>query len=173
MSIAVSAIVHPSRLLYALVASIATMVTAIGISVGFGFVGELPAFARFSIGAFLVILALFGFYHGIRHRKTIHIDISGAGQIRLIKMNRIGPCANVNWPHVDDSVEVVQILSDSTIWSHLLLLRLQAESGKVTILPILLDSVSRDSFRRLSIACRWIAAHNNPPANEDCQDFSK
>jgi len=173
MSIAVSAIVQPSRLLFAMVAATAAMTGVIGLAVGLGFIGDLTAFTRLSTGAFLVILAFFGFYHGIRHRKTIHIDISGAGQIRLTKMNRIRPCANENWPHVGDSAEVVQILSDSTIWSHLLLLRLQTEAGRVTILPILPDSVPRDSFRGLSVACRWIAAHNNSPANGDCQNFSQ
>ncbi|HZW12762.1 MAG TPA: protein YgfX [Noviherbaspirillum sp.] len=173
MSIAVSAIVQPSRVLFVMVAAMAGMIAIIALSVGLGFVGELSLVVRASMAGLLLILAVFGFYHGTRHRKTIHIDISGAGQVRLTKMNESGPCTSMNWPHVGDSAQVVQILRDSTIWPHLLLLRLRADSGIVTTLPILPDSVSRDSFRALSVACRWIAAHNNPPSNEDCQNFSK
>jgi toxin CptA len=168
MSIAVSAIVQPSRLLYAMVAAMGAMVAVIGLMVGLGLIGDLNRLARLFMSASLVILAVFGFYHGIRHRKTIHIDISGVGQIRLTEMDAFGPCTSLNRPHVGDSTNMVQILSNSTIWSCLLLLRLRMESGKVTVLPILPDSVSRDSFRALSVACRWIAAHNNPPANEGC-----
>ncbi|WP_460841572.1 protein YgfX [Noviherbaspirillum agri] len=173
MSIAVSAIVQPSRALFVMVTAMSGIVASVALTVALGLVGELSVLIRSGLTGLLLILAVFGFYHGTSHRKTIHIDISGAGQIRLTKMNESGSCANANWPHVEDSAEVVQISRDSTIWPHLLLLRLQSDSGIVSTLPILPDSVSRDSFRSLSVACRWIAARNNPPSVEDGQNFSK
>lgn len=135
-----------------------------GAMLGLGQVGDLPDAARFPLAVFSVFLAFFGFYHTLRHQKTLHIDISGTGQLRLtsLKNDVIGSCQKKNWPHVKENGEVVRLLSDSTIWPHLLLLRLQAENEKITVLPVLPDCVSRDSFRALSVACRWIATHNKP-----------
>jgi hypothetical protein len=130
--------------------------------VGFGKVGDLPLPIQLSLGIFSVFLAFFGFYHTVRHQKTHHIDISGVGQLRVTKVDAsTSSCQEKNWPHVKDHGEVCRLLKDSTIWPHLLLLRLQADNGKMIVVPVLPDCVSRDSFRALSVACRWIAAHNN------------
>jgi toxin CptA len=57
--------------------------------------------------------------------------------------------------------EIVRLMTDSTIWPGLLLLRLKSEDQRVTIVNILPDSIHGDGFRALSVACRWIAAHKN------------
>lgn len=173
MSIAVSAVVQPSRILLLMVCAMSAIAASIGAMISLGFIGELSVPARMAVGPLMVILAVFGFYHGIRHRKPIHIDISGTGQLRLAEIDAIRPCRGAEWPHVKGSAEVVQILTNSTIWPHMLLLRLRADSGRLIVLPILPDCVSRDSFRALSVACRWIAAHNTPPPGEDGHKVSK
>lgn len=146
-----------------MVGAMCTGIAFMGAMLGLGQVGELPNIARFSLGIWSVFLAFFGFYHTVRHQKTLHIDISSTGQLRLTGLNdATGSCQEKNWPHVKEKSEVVRLLSDSTIWPHLLLLRLQAENEKITVVPVLPDCVSRDSFRALSVACRWIAAHNKP-----------
>ncbi len=160
MSIAVSAIVHPSRVLLALVGAMCAGAAAVGLAIGFDMFGELPRLSRWLLGGTIVFLAVFGFYHGVRHRKILHIDISGEGQFRLTEVSSAGPCTNTNRPHVGSHGAVVALMKDSTIWPHLLLLRLQADNGKITTVPILPDSVSRDSFRALSVACRWVARHS-------------
>lgn len=167
MSIAVSAVVLPSRLLLAMLGAMSVATAVAGIAISNGQIGELSAVARFFVFVFSIFLAAFGFYHGVRYRKPIHIDISGVGQLRLVEANAARSCADTNRPYVRGSGEAVRLLANSTIWPHLLLLRLQAESGKTTVLPILPDCVSRDSFRALSVACRWIAAHNNPSEGEN------
>lgn len=144
-----------------MVATMSVVITSIGFAIGLGYLGELSIRLRFVIAGFIGFLALFGFYHGVRHRKPIHIDISSVGQLRLTEACVADSCKSVNWPHVRGSTEVVRLLKDSTFWPYLLLLRLQADSGKITTVPILPDSVSPDVFRALSAACRWIAAHNN------------
>ena len=133
-----------------------------GVCIGVGSIGDISPLSRLLIAVTVIFLAVFGFYHGARHRKIIHIDISGAGQCRLAEVGSEGSCMNTNWPHVGNPRVVVALLKNSTIWPHLLLLRLQADNGKITIVPILPDSVSRDSFRALSVACRWVATHSNP-----------
>jgi toxin CptA len=162
MSIAVSVIVKPSRLLLLTVggmclAVIAAAMTAVALA------GELPPLSRLLIAFFGFFLAFFGFYHTARNRKALHIDISGTGQLRVKEMASFaGSCQEQNWPHVNDDVEVVRLMGDSTIWPHLLLLRLQSEGGEIKVVRVLHDSISRDGFRALSVACRWIAAHNSP-----------
>jgi hypothetical protein len=162
MSIAVSAVVKPSRLLFTAVCALCVGVAFAGLMVGFGQVGDLSWPVRLSLAIFSVFLACFGVCHTVRHQNPIHIDISGVGRLRLTKFDEpIGSCQEKNWPHVKDDGEAVRLLSDSTLWPHLLLLRLKTENGKITVVPVLPDSVSRDAFRALSVACRWIAAHNN------------
>jgi toxin CptA len=162
MSIAVSAVVQPSRILLVMVSAMSVTVLVIGAAIGIEWLGNLSNVPRFVVAIFCIFLAFFGFYHGARHRKPIHIDISGAGQLRLTEVSAEGPCTDTNWPHVRKNGEVCHLLKDTTIWPHLLLLRLQAESGKITSLAILPDCVSKDSFRALSVACRWIAGQSSP-----------
>jgi len=163
MSIATSVLVRPSRSLFLMVAAMCAMTMSIGLTVLFAPLGELPQAMRFAAAVFTFFLAFFGFYHTARNRKALQLDISGTGQIRITeKTARARTCQAENWPHVTERGMPVRLLKDSTIWSNLLLLRLQAETGETTVVPILPDSVSRDGFRALSVACRWIAAHDGP-----------
>lgn len=166
MTIAVSVTVRPSRILFLMVAAMSLIASVVGFGIGLGYIGELSILYRWPIAAFILFTAVFGFYHGIRHRKLIHMDISGVGQIRLTEVCSAGACADPKRPHVRDSSGVVRLSGDSTIWPHLLLLRLLSDSGKISILPVLPDSVPRDDFRALSVACRWIAAHNDSAGRE-------
>ncbi len=143
-----------------------TSAALIGVIIVIGLIGDASFSVRLWSALLAVFLSLFGFSHGTRYRKPIHIDISGSGQFRLAEMMATAPCADTKWPHVSEIGEVVYLMSDSTIWPHLLLLRLQTASGKIRLLPILPDSVSRDSFRALSVACRWMVTQNGRSERE-------
>jgi toxin CptA len=161
MSIAVSAVVRPSRLLISTLGAACLVTVAVGLTVAFGALGELTPPVRACISTVCIFIGFFGFYHGIRYRKNIQLDISGAGQLRIADAYIAATCMSGKWPHVQTNGEVVRLLKNSTIWPNLLLLRLQHSNGKTITLPILPDCVSRDSFRALSVACRWIATHGN------------
>jgi toxin CptA len=162
MSIAVSVVVKPSRILLAAVCFICLAILSATSLIGLGVVGELPPAIRFLIFIFGAFTALLGFYHTVRNQKTLHIDISGTGRFQLYEIDvSTSTCHEKKWPHVKDKGEVMTLLHDSTIWTNLLLLRLQAAGGKITVVRVLPDCVSRESFRALSVACRWIAAQNN------------
>lgn len=137
----------------------------VGIVIGAGFIGSFAAGPRLALGGAAFFLALFGFYHGVRHRKTIQLDIYGTGLIRLSETVSEGSCTYSNRPHVSGSGEQVWLLTSSTIWPNLLLLHFRTGGGKIRILPVLPDCVSRDGFRAISVACRWIAAQT-----QDCSD---
>jgi hypothetical protein len=158
MSIAVSVVVYPSRILRILLISVALLVAGIDVAVIAGWLGELGLLPRTLAGMPIGFMAFFGFYHGVRHRKTLHIDISGAGQIRVAEEVSFSPCEREVDPHLKPNGTVVEMLDDSTLWPGLLVLRLRAGDGRVTVVPILLDCVSKDAFRALSVACRWVAA---------------
>lgn len=160
MSIAVSAVVQPSRILLALNGAMALIAVCVAIAIGAGHVTDMPIPLRALLSTLVFFLASFGFYHGMRCRKTIQLDISGTGQIRLLKAGGKPSCAATIRPHVGGSGEVVRLMDNSTIWPHMLLLRLQLENGGETVVPVLPDSVDRDTFRSLSVACRWISVQN-------------
>jgi hypothetical protein len=124
--------------------------------------GDLPPASRYAVGVFVFFLAFFGFYHTVWNRKVLQLNISGTGQVRLSKVTDSTPsCREQNWPHVKDHGLQVSLQKNSTLWSHLLLLHLRSDDGMTTVLPVLPDSVSRDGFRALSVACRWIAVQKN------------
>jgi toxin CptA len=158
MSIAVSAVLLPSRVLRLMVGAVCAGVGMSGGVIACAFTAELPLLVRVLIAALSAFAAVFGFYHGSGRRKPIHIDISGVGQFRLTELALNDTCKQLDRPHLNEHVEVFRLLEHSTLWPHLLLLRLQGESGKITTLPILPDCVSQEGFRALSVACRWIAA---------------
>jgi hypothetical protein len=162
MSIAVSVTVKASRFLRAMVACMSGLVVVAAGSIVTGSVGDLAVWIRFPIGLLSTFLALLGFYHTLRHQKDLHIDISGIGQIRIRREEVLsGSCQERNWPHVPKDGQPVRLLHDSTLWTNLLLLRLQTNDGKMIVVPVLPDSVSRDGFRALSVACRWIDAQHD------------
>lgn len=162
MSIATSVTIRPSRLLLAMVGITCSMTMVIACMILFSYIGDLPPASRYAVGVFVFFLAFFGFYHTVRNRKVLQLNISGTGQVRLSKVtDSISSCREQNWPHVKDHGLKVRLQKDSTLWSHLLLLRLKSDDGTTTVIPVLPDSVSRDGFRALSVACRWIAAQQN------------
>jgi hypothetical protein len=95
------------------------------------------------------------------NRKSLHIDISGIGQIRLAEHNELTAVLAGGANQSPDYGEVLQLQAGSTLWPWLLILRLQSTDQKVLTLPILPDCVGVDDFRALSVACRWIATHKN------------
>ena len=163
MSIAVSAVVNPSRSLVAAVGGMCVAVALFAGMIGLGQIGELSDHSRLLVAGSCIIAAFFGFYQIVRTRKTFRIDISGIGQIRLEEYIVAGRFSS---PAEAAKSEVVDLMPDSTIWPHLLLLRLRSEDKQITVLPILRDCIGGDDFRALSIACRWIAAQNNCAENE-------
>jgi hypothetical protein len=98
----------------------------------------------------------------LRRKTALRIDVTGLGQIRLVETLPDAAAGSV--PRSEAVGEVVQLCQGSTLWPSLMVLRLQAVSGRVTTLILLPDSLSDDAFRALSVACRWIASRQ---ANHD------
>ena len=165
MSIAVSTVVKPSRAIFALACGACLGNVFVGTAFAAGQIGNWTLLPRLALASGCIFLALFGFYHIAKRRRTLHIDISGVGQIRLREQLASHSVHNRD-DHNGAAIKVVHLLAGSTLWPYLLLLRLQSEDRRIIVLPILPDCVPDGDFRALAAACRWIATRNNLSASK-------
>lgn len=161
MSIAVTTVVRPSRILLMMVTAACLCVVSIAVLVGCNYFDVLSAWSRRLLVLVFAIAPILCWNLFFFSQKPYLITISAVGQIRILELassvndvREVFDASNSNWL-------VVKLLGDSTLWPKLLLLRLRSEEGCNIVLPILPDSVSLHSFRLLSIACRWIAVRVN------------
>jgi hypothetical protein len=152
MSIAVSAVVAPSRRLRLLLAVYGVANLAAALAVGLLLPGRFqaaPVCALFFLVAGVLLLG------GCRRAtKTRRIDISGVGQVRLtVQQGMRTSDAAAGVPAAGEPAGVpVALMAGSTVWPQLMLLRLRADSGAVVALPVLRDSVAPPVFRALAVA---------------------
>lgn len=151
MPIAVSAVIKPSRLLRAALASYAV------VNLGAGLAAACAPPAAFScprtIAACCLLAAAAALQALARGKNTRRIDISGLGELHLTVQ------LDLRTRTVQRAL--VRLAPGSTIWPHLLLLRLRGEDGASTVLAILPDSVAAGRFRALAVALRTIAGRDN------------
>ncbi len=168
MSIAVSAVVGPSRVLRALLAAYGLANLAAGLAVGCAMPGRFKL-ARLSAVFFCIAgAALLRCRRAVT--KTRRLDISGVGQLRLTVQQDIrtgsatAGVAAAGAVREDAGAEGVPVvlLAGSTVWPRLMLLRLRHEDGAVTLLPVLPDSVAPGVFRSLAVAASATGGRNKP-----------
>ena len=165
MSIAVSVVVLPSRLLRLLLAAAAAGSAGVGLTILCGLVGDLPVLARCVIALGLFAIALLALRESSKKMPAQILDVSGQGQIRLSSSSNTD-CAESAAAASRDDANLCRMLGNTTLLRSILVLRLQRGSGQIITLMIFRDSVSTQAFRRVSIAARWIAqqqfrAHDN------------
>ena len=132
-----------------------------GIAIGFAWVSDLSLLYRLPIAVACILTATACLLAKF-NRNMYQISISGDGQIRLSQYDAVFD-ATIRSARDDASCEVflVSLQDNSIIWPLLLLLHLKADNEKTFIVPIFSDGLSASGFRSLSVACRWIATHNN------------
>ena len=151
MSIALSAVIHPSRLVR--VAQLAFGAACAGAAAMLGWQG-----ARFHLAPLLAsacgAAALLAWRSAATAPKARQIDISGLGEIRVsVQQNLAGAASHGAG---------VTLLAGSTIWPSLLLLLLrEARPGPTMALLILPDSMPDGQFRKLAVSVRSIAGRDN------------
>ncbi len=147
MSIAVSAIIHPSPSLRVAQAALCAAVLACGVWAG-------PGVA----GALLLAAGMAGVVCQRRLVKLARIDISAVGQIRLTVYHQR------EIRHAGRG-QRVRLMPGSTLWPGLLLLRLGSEAGRCYWLVVLPDSAAPEVRRRLALAAR--AGGSEPKINSE------
>jgi toxin CptA len=153
MSIAVSAIVVPSRALRALVLFFGLCNLGAAAAVAFWLHDRFPAAPL--CASFFLLAAACLLHSGVRGPKTHQIDISGLGQLHLTVQQELRTNDAGGGPAV-----AVSLLAGSTVWPQLMLLLLRSEDGKRFVLPILRDSVPPPQFRALAVALRAAGGRN-------------
>lgn len=154
MSIAVSTVVQPSRLLSLMTMVMCIAVLCAGMAVGSGLVGESSPAVRIVVAGICVLAAAHAFRRE-KKRQSYAIHVSGTGQIRLSAG--------------DAHAEPVALLPTSVLWPVLLILHLQNAKQHTETVIVLPDSAPADGFRRLLVACRWIAMRG--PDAEDREEI--
>lgn len=180
MSLAVSAIIAPSRRLRCLLACFCASLCAAALAVGLllperfafgGAVACLPLLAALSLlPRFPPFLAgWMGRPHGasgalrVTHSQAIlhsiatvrRIDISGVGQLRLTVQQELG--------RGDEAAAMLApgspmtLLPGATVWPCCILLRLRADDGATWPLVLLPDAVAAGQYRALAVAVRSLA----------------
>jgi toxin CptA len=160
MSIAVSTVVQPSRIAATLTLSMCAGCVAIGVVIGMGGVGSLTLIMRAVIASICIAVAVLTAVWDYRKKQVVWLDVSGTGVIRIRQSEPETLSPSNNSHVIPRAHEVVELLPTSTIWNSCMILNLRAEDGYTKALIIFPDSMPTRSFRILSIACRWIAAHN-------------
>ena len=94
----------------------------------------------------------------------IRLIIADDGEISLIRYRK------QHFPAAEQ-VEIVEMMQGSTLWSFFILLRLRQQNKNTIVVPFFRGSLSPLLFRRLSVACRWIAARNDVPQSAHQADF--
>lgn len=152
MSIAVSAVIKPSRLLRVALAAYAAASAGAAMALAFELGGRFH-FPLLLAAACAAVAVLAG-RAAMDAETTRGIDISGLGQIRLTVQHSMGTGQGAR--------DLVRLLPGSTVWPHLLLLLLKdADSGALTMLTILPDSVAPEQFRKIAVSISAIARRDN------------
>ena len=156
-SLSVSAILTRSATLFALQFGMAIGSAFIATAIVFGLVGSYSLLTRLFIALVPLGAALFIAVSSLRGKASVRIDITGLGEIRL------RPAAEALSPysvHTRNAAPLSQLCEGSLLSASLLVLRLKQPCGHINTIVIFPDSVSTEAFRRLSVACRWIAARH-------------
>jgi toxin CptA len=148
MSIAVSAVIVPSRLLRRALLCYGLANLGAGVALGAGLVR--PFWLPWAAAGCCLLAGVAVLRSPAPGPNVRRIDISGVGQLRLTVQQGIGTN--------DARAGLVQLLPGSTVWPGLMLLRLRDEDGVACALMLLPDSVEAGQFRRLSVAIRDVAS---------------
>jgi hypothetical protein len=148
MSIAVSAVMVPSRRLRRLLAAFCVVLVAAAVAVGW-LLPERFAFAQ--LVAFAPLFAALALGRAGRFLGTAstarRIDISGVGQLRVTVQQDM---SGAGMP--------AALLPGATVWPCCMLLRMRLDDGAVLPLVLLPDSVGAGQYRALAVAVRALAS---------------
>lgn len=93
---------------------------------------------------------------------AVQIDISATGKIQLaLRAGKGVPKTMTTMAWAAEQQAEIRLLAHSTIWPSLLMLRFSSADRACIVIPVFKDCLSEAGFRELSVACRWIAAHNH------------
>jgi toxin CptA len=152
MSIAVSALVRPSRIQRFVFVGCGLALCAAAPAVGLAAPGQF----RFALCVALALAAAGGAALAVaaRRPKTHRIDISGTGDLRVTVQQGVGGIA--------------VLLPGTVIWPVLMVLRYAAPGAGPRVLCVWRDSVDAGAWRALAVALAVVGRRGD--ADEGCED---
>jgi toxin CptA len=155
MPIAISVQSAPSRSRTLLMAIVAIAFIGIGT---IAFLSFSEGFSVISLGIALCGIGLAVFACSVLRTSNspVRLTIAENGQLSLVLQRK------ERFP-VAKPAEIVQMMPGSTLWPFFILLRLRLQNRKMIVVPFFWGDLSPQRFRRLSIACRWIASRTDAP----------
>ena len=162
MSIALSVVLHSSKKLQILAILFSLFLALVGIYIGSS--ASLPVFVRTLLGATCVVISVANFLRfNATLKKHWHIAIDGQGIFRCLQLS-----GKIGDPGRSDLLATPSyyLATGTVLWSQLLILRLRRlEDDNMINLMVLSDSVNADEFRRLAVACHWVAGQEKSGKN--------
>ncbi|MCD6026851.1 MAG: flagellar hook-length control protein [Solimicrobium sp.] len=164
MSIAISVVLPPSRIVLSCTILFSFLLLFIGI-----YTSALKDLSILSRVALMMICSFAVWRVFVYHKKIAklswRINIDGQGQLRCHSnvcsnsFQSLSSSAKVSQYHLEGG-KPLKLMAGTTLWTRMLFLRLQdTKESTIIHLIILPDDLSKDEFRRLSVACRWIVGH--------------
>lgn len=151
MSIAVTAVVKPSRLLRGALATYGAASLAVALVV----LAAPGAFRAPWLVAACCLLAAMAAVAGLAAvGNKRRIDISGVGEMRVTVQQKLREKGMKNMP--------CKLLPGSAVWPGLLMLRVRGDDGTVAVVAVFADSVSAEEFRAIAVAIRAIGGQEAP-----------
>jgi hypothetical protein len=148
MSIAVSAVIVPSRRLRRLLFAFCVVLCAAAVAVGWLLPGRFAFAPLVALAPLFAALALGHAGLFLRTAATARrIDISGVGQLRVTVQQDM---SGAGMP--------AALLPGATVWPCCMLLQLRLEDGATLPLVLLPDSVGAGHYRALAVAVRALAS---------------
>ena len=159
MSIAISAEIRPPPVFSFFHLGFAAVFFLTGLLISLGKIGNFDDLVHQWLALLMFLTAFHLIFIYFRSRKTLLIDISGNGQIRLKEYRR-----SVSTPSSEDVrspvfTEAWELSENSTIWPTFMILQLKAENGKKAKVLICRDCLTEGQFKSLYTSIRWIEAH--------------
>lgn len=149
MSIALSVVVHPSRLLRRMLRVYGMAQLALAAALWAGWAGPMAGGPAVALACLLAGLLVLG--RACQNGTDQRIDLSGTGALRVTVQQKTGP---------PGAALAVRLEAGSTLWPWLLCLSLASEHGREMLL-VAPDSMSPEQFRALRVALRSIARRDN------------
>lgn len=146
MSIAVTAVVKPSRLLRAAL----VLYAAANLAAAGQLLSAPPGAFRLPwLIAACCLAAATGAVAGlVSVGNKRRIDISGVGEMRVTVQQKLARTGSENLP--------CRLMPGSAVWPGLLMLLMRGDKEKTVVVAVLADSVSAQEFRALAVAMRAI-----------------
>lgn len=162
MTIAVSAVIRPSRVFLVLVLLFSLNLCVTAILLWHRLIGLFNLVQCLAVLLVCVIPVFALLYPVFSSRNIVRIDISGNGQIRLFHTKRRSS-ANQFQKNSEINLhagEIVRLLGDSTLWPYYMSLRLQSDTGRIFTVSIFPDAVDKKIYRSLIVALRCVKNHD-------------